>query len=99
MPAYLIANIDVTDPKGFEAYRDRVPAVIAQYDGKYAERGGAVTAVEGTSPFNRLVVLEFATMDALKAFYHSPEYAPLIAMRQKASTGDVVLVEGFGPPA
>ncbi len=99
MPAYLIANIEVTDPKGFEAYRDRVPAVIAQYDGKYAVRGGAVTAVEGTSPFNRLVVLEFATMDALKAFYHSPEYAPLIAMRQKASTGDVVLVEGFVPPA
>ena len=99
MPAYLIANLDVTDPQGFEAYRARVPAVIAQYGGTYAVRGGAVTAVEGTSPFQRLVVLEFATMDALKAFYHSPEYAPLIAMRQKASTGDVVLVEGFVPPA
>ena len=99
MPAYLIANIDVTDPQGFEAYRARVPAVIAQYGGAYAVRGGAVTAVEGTSPFKRLVVLEFVTMDALRAFYHSPEYAPLIAMRQKASTGDVVLVEGFVPPA
>ncbi len=97
MPAYLIANIDVTDPQGFEAYRARVPAVIAQYGGNYAVRGGAVTAVEGTSPFKRLVVLEFATMDALKAFYHSPEYAPLIALRQGASTGDVVLVDGFVP--
>lgn len=99
MPAYVIANLDVTDPQGFEAYRARVPAVIAQYGGKYAVRGGAVTAVEGTSPYKRLVVLEFVTMDALKAFYYSPEYALLIAMRQKASTGDVVLVEGFVPPA
>ena len=99
MPAYLIANIDVTDPALFDTYRAQVPAVIARYGGKYAVRGGAVTAVEGTSPFKRLVVLEFASMDALKTFYHSPEYAPLIALRQKASTGDVVLVEGFVPPA
>ncbi len=99
MAAYLIANINVTDPKVFEQYRAQVPAVIAQYGGKYAVRGAAPEAVEGTSPFKRLVVLEFVSMAALKAFYHSPEYAPLIALRQKASTGDVVLVEGYAPPA
>jgi uncharacterized protein (DUF1330 family) len=99
MPAFLIANIDVTDPAKFEEYRARVPVVIAQYGGTYRVRGGAVEAVEGTSPFKRLVVLEFPTMDGLKAFYHSPEYAPLIALRQSASRGDVVLVEGFSPPA
>ena len=99
MPALLIANIDVTDPKGFEVYRAQVPAVIAQYGGKYLVRGGASETVEGTSPFQRLVVLEFPTMAALKAFYHSPEYAPLIALRQQASRGDVILVEGYAPPA
>jgi uncharacterized protein (DUF1330 family) len=98
MPAYLIANIDVTDPKGFEQYRAGVPAVIAQYGGKYLVRGGAVEAVEGASPFKRLVVLEFPSMEKLRAFYHSPEYAPLIRMRMAASTGQVVLVEGFVPP-
>lgn len=99
MPAYLIANIDVTDPRLFAEYRDKVPAVIAQYGGRYAVRGGAVETVEGTSPFKRLVVLEFPSMEALKAFYHSAEYAPLIALRQKASRGDVILVEGYAPPA
>jgi uncharacterized protein (DUF1330 family) len=99
MPAFLIANIDVTDPKGFEAYRAGVPAVIAQYGGTYLVRGGASETVEGTSPFKRLVVLQFPTMKQLRAFYHSAEYAPLIAMRQAASTGDVVLVEGYSPPA
>lgn len=98
MPAYLIANIDVTDPALFEQYRAQVPAVIAQYGGRYAVRGGAIEPVEGTSPFKRLVVLEFSDMTALKAFYHSAEYAPLIALRQRASTGEVVLVEGYQPP-
>lgn len=98
MPAYLIANIDITDPEAFKAYGAKVPAVIAQYGGKYLVRGGAVTAVEGASPFKRLVVLEFASMDALTRFYHSADYAPLIAMRQSASTGDVVMVEGYLPP-
>ncbi len=97
MPAYLIANIDVTDPVLFDQYRAQVPAVIAQYGGKYAVRGGAVSVVEGASPFKRLVVLEFSSMDALKAFYHSAEYAPLIALRQRASSGDVILVEGYAP--
>ncbi|MCC6719488.1 MAG: DUF1330 domain-containing protein [Acetobacteraceae bacterium] len=97
MPAYLIANINVTDPALFDTYRAQVPAVIAQYGGKYAVRGGAMEVVEGSSPFQRLVVLEFPTMAALKSFYHSPEYAPLTALRQKASTGDVILVEGYAP--
>ncbi len=95
MAAFLIANIDVTDPAKFQEYRAQVPAVIAQYGGRYAVRGGAIETVEGTNPFRRLVVLEFATMAALKAFYRSPEYAPLIALRQKASKGDVLLVEGY----
>jgi uncharacterized protein (DUF1330 family) len=99
MPAFLIANIDVTDPVMFEEYRAKVPAVIAQYGGTYRVRGGAMETVEGTSPFKRLVVLEFPTMAGLKTFYHSPEYAPLIALRQRASSGDVVMVEGFAPPA
>ena len=99
MAAFLIANIDVTDPRKFEEYRARVPAVIAQYGGTYRVRGGATETVEGTSPFKRLVVLEFADMAALKAFYFSPEYDPLIALRQSASRGDVVMVEGHAPPA
>jgi uncharacterized protein (DUF1330 family) len=98
MPAYLIANIDITDAALFDQYRVQVPAVIAQYGGRYAVRGGATETVEGTSPFKRLVVLEFPTMADLKAFYHSPEYTPLIALRQRASSGDVVLVEGYEPP-
>jgi uncharacterized protein (DUF1330 family) len=97
MAAYLIANITVTDPAKFAEYRDRVAPMIARFGGRYVVRGGVVTPVEGNPVFQRVVILEFDDMAALKRFYHSDDYAPLIALRQQASTGDVALVEGYAP--
>ena len=95
MPAYLIANITVTDPEAFKAYGAKVPAVIAQFGGRYLVRGGAVTAVEGASPFNRLVVLEFPSMDAARGFYNSPEYLAAREARAGVSDFDMLLVEAY----
>lgn len=95
MAAYLLANITVTDPARFAEYGRRVQPMIAAFGGKYCVRGGAVTAVEGEPGLHRVVVVEFADMAALRRFYDSPEYAPLIALRQSAATGTVALVEGY----
>jgi uncharacterized protein (DUF1330 family) len=95
MPAYLIANITVTDAAGFEAYRAAVPAVIARFGGRYLVRGGAIDVKEGTPGLNRLVILEFPDMATARAFYDSPDYAPLLAMRLASTTGSVVLAEGM----
>lgn len=95
MAAYLIAEINVTDPEKFEKYRGLVPAVIKQYGGRYLVRGGAVTPIEGSPADHRIVVLEFDSMDAAKAFYYSPEYKPLIELRLSASDGQSRLVEGY----
>ncbi|MDO9709830.1 DUF1330 domain-containing protein [Paracraurococcus lichenis] len=97
MPAYLVANIRVKDPGKFAEYRDRVAPMIARFGGRYLVRGGAVTPVEGTPGLERVVILEFPDMAALKAFYHGEDYAPLIALRQAASDGDVALIEGIAP--
>ncbi len=94
MSAYLIAEVDVTDPAAYEEYRKIVPATIAKYGGKYLVRGGAVDAKEGGWQPTRLVVLEFASMAQAKKWYHSPEYAPALAIRTKAARSKVVLVEG-----
>ena len=95
MAAYLIANIIVNDPAGFGEYRDKVAPMIAAFGGRYLIRGGAVQDVEGSLGLARLVVLEFPDMATLRAFYDSPEYAPLIALRQACTTGEVALVEGY----
>ena len=94
MPAYLIANIEITDPAAFETYRERVPAVVAQYGGRYVIRGNPPTLAEGKQFFTRLTVLEFPSMEALQNFHASPEYAPLLAIRTAATKSDVVFMPG-----
>lgn len=95
MAAYLIADIDVTDPEGFARYRAQVEPVIARHGGRYVVRGGAVRPLEGEFGFRRLVVLEFPTREAAQRFYHSPEYAPLLRLRLDSTRSKVVLVEGY----
>jgi uncharacterized protein (DUF1330 family) len=94
MPGYVIAEVEVTDPATYEEYRKRVPAIVAQYGGKYLVRGGAVESKEGGWNPKRLVVLEFASLEQARKWYHSPEYAPVLALRLKAARSKMVLVEG-----
>jgi uncharacterized protein (DUF1330 family) len=94
MAAYLYGNIEITDPVQYEQYRARVPAVIAAHGGRYLVRGGAVTPLEGQTPTHRQVLLEFPSMAQLQAFYRSADYQPLLRLRQAASTGTLVAIEG-----
>ncbi|MGG5820477.1 DUF1330 domain-containing protein [Falsiroseomonas sp. HW251] len=97
MPAYLIANIEVTDRAAFERYRAAVPAVIAAHGGRYLVRGGEYRPLEGSLPLKRLVILEFPSMEAAQGFYDSPDYAPLLKLRLDSTASDVVIVEGYAP--
>jgi uncharacterized protein (DUF1330 family) len=94
MSAYVIAEIDITDPAGYEDYRRQVPDVIARYGGKYIVRGGKVEPLEGGWSPKRIAVVEFPSMEQALKFYRSPEYARLIAVRQKASRGKLIIVDG-----
>jgi len=95
MTAYIHGSIEVTDPELYEEYRREVPALIAAHGGRYLVRGGAVTVLEGGSAPPRQVILEFPDMAHLQAFYHSPEYQRLVAIRQRASKGTLVAIEGY----
>jgi uncharacterized protein (DUF1330 family) len=94
MPAYFIAELDVTNPAGFDPYREAVPATIAQYGGRYVTRGGAIQLVEGGPEPKRIVILEFADTAAVKRWYDSPEYQKILPMRLNNSTGRAFIVEG-----
>ena len=94
MSAYLIGEIDVTDPAGYEDYRKQVLAVVTKYGGRFIVRGGKVDPKEGGWAPKRIVVLEFPSLEQAQKFYHSAEYAPLIKLRQRASKGRLILVEG-----
>lgn len=95
MAAYVIAQINVTDPDTYEDYRALVPATLDAYGGEFVVRGGDQEALEGDAPSPRTVVLRFADMAAARAWHNSSEYAAAKAIRQSASTGTLLLVDGF----
>jgi uncharacterized protein (DUF1330 family) len=94
MTAYVIAEIDVTDPEAYKLYADRAPGVTQPAGGKYLVRAGKVECLEGDPPKSRIVVIEFADMEAARAFYYGTGYQELIPLRQAASTGRMFLVDG-----
>ena len=95
MAAYVIGEVDVMDPAAYEDYRKQVGAVVTKYGGRFIARGGKVEALEGGWSPKRLVLLEFASMEQALKWYRSPDYAPLIKLRQKASRGKLVALEGL----
>ena len=94
MAAYILAEIEITNPEGYKEYTKAVPATIAKYGGRFLIRGGASEALEGEWPQHRRVLLEFPSMDAARKWWHSPEYEKPKAMRQAASHGRLLLIEG-----
>jgi uncharacterized protein (DUF1330 family) len=94
MAAYVIAEIDITNPEGYKEYTAVVPATIAQYGGKFLVRGGANHVLEGEWPQRRRVLLEFPSVEAARKWWDSPEYAKPKALRKANSNGRLILLEG-----
>ena len=94
MPAYIIAHIDITDPEAYEGYKKLVPPTVQKYSGTFLARGGRAELLEGDSAPGRTVVLQFPTFEEAKAWFDSPEYAEAKTIRQAASSGTLILVDG-----
>jgi uncharacterized protein (DUF1330 family) len=95
MAAYWIGQHAITDAAVFEDYLRQVIPMIERHGGRYLTRAGAHEVLEGEWRPNRVVVVEFPDMAALKAWYRSPEYQPLIALRRRAATDLLIAVEGI----
>jgi uncharacterized protein (DUF1330 family) len=93
---YVIARIVVTDPEAYSEYRAGVLETVERYDGRFLVRGGGFDVLEGEWPDERVVVIEFPSIDEARAWYDSDEYQPLARMRQSASPGNIILVERAG---
>jgi uncharacterized protein (DUF1330 family) len=94
MAVYVIADIEVLDRPSFESYRLQVPATIAAHGGRYLARGGATELREGAWSPQRCVILEFPDMERFQAWWDSPEYAPLKALRVRSTRSHLVVTQG-----
>jgi len=94
MSAYIILNVEVTDPARYGDYIKAAGESVARYGGRYLVRGGRAERLEGVVEPKRLVVLEFESFDRARAWWASPEYAGPKAIRQSAARTEMLLVEG-----
>lgn len=94
MSAYIIVQVEVTDPAGYDEYKKMVPASLAAYGGKFAVRGGACETLEGTWHPKRVVVLEFPSVAQARRWWASEEYRDAKALRQRTATTQMIVVEG-----
>lgn len=95
MAAFIIVQVEVTDPDNFEAYRAQVPPTIKAYGGEYLVRGGEQNVLEGDWAHPRTVILKFPSMDQAKAWHSSTEYEGPKALRQSAAKSNMLVVEGL----
>ncbi len=98
MTAYVIMDIEVTDPEGYKEYVKLAPEAVKLYGGKYIARGGANETLEGDWQANRLVILEFPSVEQAKSWLNSPEYEPARKLRYQFARSNMVVVEGFKSP-
>jgi uncharacterized protein (DUF1330 family) len=95
MPAYVIGRVQMRDPSWVEEYGRKIQPLLQKHGGRYLVRARQLEPLEGaTSLPNVIVVLEFPSLEKARAWYHDPEYAPLIKLRQGGSEVELVLVEG-----
>jgi uncharacterized protein (DUF1330 family) len=95
MPAYIIVEIEITDPVGYEEYKKQAAATVEQYGGKYVVRGGACETLEGDWKPKRIVVLQFDNMERAKVWFNSPEYIEPRKQRHRTANTRMILVEGL----
>lgn len=94
---YMIARVRIDDMEQYRKYMAVTPGAIASHGGRFIVRGGRHETVEGETETDRIVVVEFPSYDAAKAFYFSETYQEAIKLRENAGAAQFVLVEGYDP--
>jgi len=92
--AYVIVEIEVRDPAGYEEYKKQAHATVLAHGGKYIVRGGKTEVLEGDWQPKRIVVLEFESMDRAREWLHCEEYREPRKIRHATATTNMILVEG-----
>jgi uncharacterized protein (DUF1330 family) len=94
MAAYVLAQLNVHDPEGFQRYREKVAPLVERFGGRYLVRGGAIETLEGELSASRLVIIEFADREAARRWYDSPEYQEILPLRLNSADGVATIVDG-----
>ena len=94
MAAYMLVDNRVLDQEDFNEYIEKIPQVVASYGGRFLVRGGAIQAVEGDYTPERIVVVEFDSLEQADTYASSPEYLELSVIRNRSTRTSTIIVDG-----
>jgi uncharacterized protein (DUF1330 family) len=89
MSAYFVVQATIADEPRYHKYREAVVPFIARFGGKITARGAKVDVLEGEHDTRPVVMFEFPTMEAIHAFWNSPDYVPIKKLREGIATINV----------
>jgi uncharacterized protein (DUF1330 family) len=99
-PAYLIGQIDVSDPDGYaKEYLPKAREIIKAHGGKLVAAAGAaatgsrVVGIDGNPP-KRVVIYMYPSLEALQAWRTDPAYVKVRAIGERYATYHTFAVEG-----
>lgn len=95
MPAFVIVDIDITDPAGYEEYRRLATPTVTACGGKYVARGGRTEVLEGSWQPNRIVILQFDSIEKAKGWLNSEEYREPRTIRHRTARTNMIVTEGL----
>ena len=95
MSAYVIFDVEIRDMAAYRAFMEGVAPELHAAGARYLARGGAHTVHEGDWSPRRIVLLEFPSVEAWKAFYEGDTYQGLKSIRDACSSARLVSVQGL----
>jgi uncharacterized protein (DUF1330 family) len=97
MPVYLVAEIEIKDLEMYSRYVEKVPEVIERFGGRYLSQGGRVTPMSGNWNPERMILIEFQTLEQLQQCFNSAEYLEVAPFRTQSTVSRSIIVEGLIP--
>ena len=94
MAAYIVARVNVTNWDKYHEYVKVTPNVVEKFNGKFIARGGDMATLEGPEELQRIVILEFPTLEKAREFYESPEYQEARRLRAGAAIAQLIAIDG-----
>jgi uncharacterized protein (DUF1330 family) len=94
MAALVIVEVSIHNHKEYEEYKKQTPAAVAAFDGKFVVRGGQTETLEGNWQPERIVVLEFPTVERAKEWWNSELYTKAKVIRQRTAETKMIVVQG-----
>ena len=98
MSVYVVIEIKILDRDIYAHYIERVPLIVKKYGGRYLARGEQITVLSGDWHPERIILLEFDSLEKVRTWLVSPEYTEIAPLRTQSTVSKAIIVEGCPDP-